>query len=93
MNIEDVHIRYEDDELIPDHPFAFGIVIRSLSAQSTDSEWVSYCLGIAKIVIKIEIWKKKGKVGKYSKLLLSFLKKKSKRPKKVPFLQGEKIWF
>lgn len=55
LNIEDVHIRYEDDELIPDHPFAFGIVIRSLSAQSTDSEWVSYCLGIAEIVINIEI--------------------------------------
>lgn len=43
---------------------------------------MSYCLGIAEIVINIEIWKKKGKVGKYSKLLLSFLKKNQKYLKK-----------
>ncbi|OWF52509.1 Vacuolar protein sorting-associated protein 13D [Mizuhopecten yessoensis] len=36
LKIKDVHIRYEDDELIPNFPFAFGITIKSLSAQSTD---------------------------------------------------------
>lgn len=55
LNIEDVYIRYEDDELILDYFFVFGIVIRSFSVQSIDLEWVSYCLGIVEIVINIEI--------------------------------------
>ncbi|KAK3098591.1 hypothetical protein FSP39_021054 [Pinctada imbricata] len=39
--VEDVHIRYEDDTLIPTCPFAFGIVIKKLSAQSTDKDWTT----------------------------------------------------
>lgn len=78
MNIEDVHIRYEDDELIPDHPFAFGIVIRSLSAQSTDSEWVSYCLGIAKIVINFKL-KFERKKEKLANIVIIISKKKNKK--------------
>ncbi|XP_060085097.1 intermembrane lipid transfer protein VPS13D-like [Ylistrum balloti] len=38
LKIKDVHIRYEDDELVPNCPFAFGVTIKSLSAQSTDEE-------------------------------------------------------
>ncbi|KAJ8315854.1 hypothetical protein KUTeg_008004 [Tegillarca granosa] len=39
LKIKNVHIRYEDSELIPSCPFAFGITIKSLSAQSTDGSW------------------------------------------------------
>ena len=40
LKIEDVHIRYEDSTTIPNESFAFGITIKSLSAQSTDENWV-----------------------------------------------------
>ncbi|CAC5356846.1 VPS13D [Mytilus coruscus] len=39
LKIKDVHIRYEDDQLIPSCPFAFGIAIKSLSAVSTNGKW------------------------------------------------------
>ncbi|XP_054721064.1 intermembrane lipid transfer protein VPS13D-like [Uloborus diversus] len=39
LKVKDVHIRYEDEVSCSDHKFACGIVIRSLSAQSTDSSW------------------------------------------------------
>lgn len=38
--MKDVHLRYEDDQLMPDCPFALGTVIKSLSAQSTNNSWV-----------------------------------------------------
>ncbi|ELT97897.1 hypothetical protein CAPTEDRAFT_149660 [Capitella teleta] len=40
LNVKDVHLRYEDDQLMPDCPFALGTVIKSLSAQSTNNSWV-----------------------------------------------------
>lgn len=39
LNIKDVHIRYEDSVSIPNHRFAFGITIDSLSAQTCDANW------------------------------------------------------
>ena len=41
LKIRDVHYRYEDDLLNPACPFALGVVIKELSAQSTDGAWVS----------------------------------------------------
>ncbi|KAL4233287.1 Vacuolar protein sorting-associated protein 13D [Mactra antiquata] len=40
LNIKDVHIRYEDDTTNLNCPFSFGVVIKNLSAQSTDGNWV-----------------------------------------------------
>lgn len=40
MNIQDVHIRYEDPLSIPSKCVAFGATIESLVAQSCDSSWV-----------------------------------------------------
>ncbi|XP_053397933.1 intermembrane lipid transfer protein VPS13D-like isoform X2 [Mercenaria mercenaria] len=40
LNIKDVHIRYEDDVTNPGCPFSFGVVIKNLSAQSTDGSWI-----------------------------------------------------
>ncbi|XP_033641822.1 vacuolar protein sorting-associated protein 13D-like isoform X2 [Asterias rubens] len=39
LKVRDVHIRYEDTTTIPNETFAFGITIKSLSAQSTDESW------------------------------------------------------
>ncbi|XP_038078266.1 vacuolar protein sorting-associated protein 13D-like isoform X2 [Patiria miniata] len=39
LKVRDVHIRYEDTTTIPNESFAFGITIKSLSAQSTDENW------------------------------------------------------
>lgn len=40
LKIKDVHIRYEDEESYPNYKFACGILIQTLSAQSTDQNWV-----------------------------------------------------
>ena len=39
--MKNVHLRYEDDSTIPGCSFAGGMVIKSLSAHSTDPNWVS----------------------------------------------------
>ncbi|XP_046571610.1 vacuolar protein sorting-associated protein 13D-like [Haliotis rubra] len=41
LHVKDVHIRYEDEHLNPSCPFACGITIQNLSAQSTDKSWLS----------------------------------------------------
>lgn len=41
--MNDIHIRYEDSLTIPGHVFAVGMTMESLSAQSTDDQWVSIC--------------------------------------------------
>lgn len=39
--MNDIHIRYEDSLTIPGHVFAVGMTMESLSAQSTDDQWVN----------------------------------------------------
>ena len=39
--MNDIHIRYEDSLTIPGRVFAVGMTMESLSAQSTDDQWVS----------------------------------------------------
>lgn len=39
--VNNVHIRYEDAEADPAHPFAIGMLLENFSAQSTDKYWVS----------------------------------------------------
>ena len=39
--ISDVHFRYEDKATAGALPFAFGITMAKLSAQSTTQDWVS----------------------------------------------------
>ena len=50
--MNDIHIRYEDSLTIPGHVFAVGMTMESLSAQSTDDEWVSICLFISLCVVR-----------------------------------------
>lgn len=38
--MNDIHIRYEDSLTIPGHVFVVGMTMESLSAQSTDDQWV-----------------------------------------------------
>ena len=40
LKVKDVHLRYEDTTTIPGCSFACGVVIKELSAQSTDGTWV-----------------------------------------------------
>ena len=41
LNVKDVHLRYEDETCIPGRSFACGVIIRSLSAHSTNENGVS----------------------------------------------------
>ena len=39
ISIKSIHIRYEDKVTNPDHPFAFGVMLKGLSAETTNSQW------------------------------------------------------
>eukprot|EP00057_Strongylocentrotus_purpuratus_P026580 XP_011681054.1 PREDICTED: vacuolar protein sorting-associated protein 13A-like [Strongylocentrotus purpuratus] len=39
VNVSNVHIRYEDNSTYPGKPFAFGVALHRVSAQTTDEEW------------------------------------------------------
>ncbi|KAI5452535.1 Vacuolar protein sorting-associated protein 13, variant 2 [Naganishia albida] len=39
-SIKNIHIRYEDDSSIPEHPFAAGITLSSFELLSADENWV-----------------------------------------------------
>ncbi|XP_072334512.1 intermembrane lipid transfer protein VPS13D isoform X1 [Scyliorhinus torazame] len=40
LKVRNVHLRFEDDITNPDHPFAFGICIKSVSVQNAEDELV-----------------------------------------------------
>ncbi|XP_078281630.1 intermembrane lipid transfer protein VPS13D isoform X1 [Rhinoraja longicauda] len=52
LNVRDVHLRFEDDITNPEHPFAFGICIKSVSVQNAEDELVEK--SIRKKRLKIE---------------------------------------
>lgn len=39
ITIKNIHIRYEDRESVPHHPFSLGLTLGELSAVSTDDNW------------------------------------------------------
>ena len=39
ISIKSIHVRYEDKVTNPDHPFAFGVMLKGLSAETTNSQW------------------------------------------------------
>lgn len=39
ITIKNIHIRYEDQSSVPNHPFSLGISLEELSAVSTNAEW------------------------------------------------------
>ncbi|KAK3591108.1 hypothetical protein CHS0354_035920 [Potamilus streckersoni] len=39
VSIGNIHVRYEDTMTNPDHPFACGVMLKHLRAQTTDSRW------------------------------------------------------
>ena len=49
--VNDVHIRYEDQDADPSRSFSVGVMVENISAQSTDEDWVrgsSYLIWISK---------------------------------------------
>ncbi|XP_059807841.1 intermembrane lipid transfer protein VPS13D [Hypanus sabinus] len=52
MNVRDVHLRFEDEITNPEHPFAFGVCIKSVSVQNAEDELVEK--SIRKKRLKIE---------------------------------------
>ncbi|KAF9963917.1 hypothetical protein BGZ65_006327 [Modicella reniformis] len=40
VSINNIHVRFEDKLSNPEHPFAAGLTLSKLSAESTDGEWV-----------------------------------------------------
>ena len=51
--MNDIHIRYEDSLTIPGRVFAVGMTMESLSAQSTDDEWVNSSVCIIHRVLQV----------------------------------------
>ena len=45
--IKNIHIRYEDKQSNPGHPFAVGLTLAEMSAKSTDAKWVEQYVGDA----------------------------------------------
>ena len=39
VSIKGIHIRYEDKMTNPEHPFACGIMLKGLSAETTNNQW------------------------------------------------------
>ncbi|CAN6662886.1 intermembrane lipid transfer protein Vps13p [Trichomonascus vanleenenianus] len=39
ITIKNIHIRYEDKDSVPGHPYSLGATLHELSAVSTDGEW------------------------------------------------------
>ncbi|KAK2147039.1 hypothetical protein LSH36_573g06025, partial [Paralvinella palmiformis] len=39
ISIQRIHIRYEDRVTNPDHPFACGIMLKLITAETTNSQW------------------------------------------------------
>ena len=40
VTVEDVHVRFEDSITNPGHPFAFGVTLKKLALETTDSSWI-----------------------------------------------------
>lgn len=54
IRIRNIHIRYEDNFTIPEHPFSFGITLYNLSFDTTNEEWEPCVLDVsARIVHKL----------------------------------------
>ncbi|XP_054926779.1 intermembrane lipid transfer protein Vps13 isoform X4 [Dermacentor andersoni] len=54
VRIRNIHIRYEDNFTIPEHPFSFGITLYNLSFDTTNEEWEPCVLDVsARIVHKL----------------------------------------
>jgi vacuolar protein sorting-associated protein 13A/C len=50
--VDKIHIRYEDSTSNPNHPFAFGITLGGLHAQSTDVDWKPTFLTVGDILMR-----------------------------------------
>lgn len=49
--LDKIHVRYEDDVSNPGHPFAFGITLDSLHAQSCNGQWTPAFLTVGEDII------------------------------------------
>lgn len=54
VTIKNIHFRYEDDSVLTESPYSFGIKLQELSAVSTDDSWVpSFILETQKFTHKL----------------------------------------
>ena len=53
IKITDVHIRYEEKEACPGLPFAVGVTVESISAQTTNDQWVSGRADGVKVILYV----------------------------------------
>ncbi|XP_070568681.1 intermembrane lipid transfer protein VPS13A-like isoform X2 [Ptychodera flava] len=58
VTLKNVHVRYEDTVTYPDNPIAFGVILQSLTAQTTDDLWqptqVDASVSVMRKLIKME---------------------------------------
>ena len=56
VSIGRVHVRYEDMVTNPDHPFACGIMLKHISAYTTNSKWQAAQLdNSATVIYKVRV--------------------------------------
>lgn len=54
VTIKNIHLRYEDNETVPLHPFATGITLAELSAVSTNKDWIpEFITEVSKVTHKL----------------------------------------
>ncbi|CCE83218.1 Piso0_003790 [Millerozyma farinosa CBS 7064] len=46
VTIKNIHVRYEDDSVLTENPYAAGVVLNELSAVSTDGDWTPSFISI-----------------------------------------------
>jgi hypothetical protein len=52
--IDHVHIRYEDDQSNVQHPYAFGITLEHIHAETTDEFWApAFVKDDSKMIFKV----------------------------------------
>ncbi|XP_077977339.1 intermembrane lipid transfer protein VPS13A-like [Glandiceps talaboti] len=58
VTLKDVHVRYEDTVTYPDNPISFGVILQSLTAQTTDDLWqqtqVDAAVSVMRKLVKME---------------------------------------
>lgn len=53
VTVKNIHVRYEDNVNLPDHPFAAGVTLAGFTAETTDESWVPrFIAGTSNVVIR-----------------------------------------
>ncbi|CUM64753.1 uncharacterized protein PRCAT00002364001 [Priceomyces carsonii] len=52
VTIKDIHVRYEDDSVYTETPYAIGLTLNELSAVSTDESWLPSFISITQVFLR-----------------------------------------